>query len=220
MIVRTAAPSTLAIAAATRKYRFHSRLARASHTWRRYDVRQDAGQLRVGVVHVEDFIMQDLFENGARLRVVVDELPIDREAAGGGFFRHVQEGEQTMVGLVLDRQVVQPVAAGKGSPVEERAQVRSNACGEGRRLADGRDRRDATRRLRARGRDDAAAGLGLTRPRAGCHVRHPTRLRRMRAACAHGGRNRSTPIGEPGAGSDPAWPLARLEAYRLRERRD
>ena len=73
---------------------------------------------------MEDFIAQDLFEDGARLRVVIHELPVDRKTAGGGFFRHMQEGEQTMVGLVLDRQVVQPMPAGKGSPVEERRQAR------------------------------------------------------------------------------------------------
>ena len=36
-------------------------------------LRQDAGQLRVCVVHVEHFIAQDLFEDRARLRIVVHE---------------------------------------------------------------------------------------------------------------------------------------------------
>ena len=74
--------------------------------------RQDAGQLRVRVVHVEDFIAEDLLEDFARVRIVVHELPVDREAAGGGLLRDVQERQQAMVGLVLDGQVVQPVPAG------------------------------------------------------------------------------------------------------------
>ena len=65
---------------------------------------------------MEDFIAQDLFENRARLRIVIHELAVDRETAGGGFLRDVQEGEQTMVGLVLDLEVVQPVPAGSGVP--------------------------------------------------------------------------------------------------------
>ena len=63
---------------------------------------RDAGELRVGVVHVEHFVAEDLFEDRARRRIVVDDLAIDREAAGGGFFGDVQEGEQAMVGLAVD----------------------------------------------------------------------------------------------------------------------
>ena len=217
MIVRTVAPSTLAIAAATRRYRFHSRLARAQPHLPPVRPRQHAGQLRVRVVHVEDFIVQDLFEDGARLRIVIHELPVDRKAAGGGFFRHVQEGEQAMVGLVLDRQVVQPVPAGERRPVEERAQVRGTRAEErGAALTE----EIAVMQLVDRVLEVETAqeaGRASAQPRAGCHVRRRTRLRRTRAACARAGRNRSTPIGEPGAESDPLLRLAPLEAYRLRE---
>ena len=111
MIVRMAVPSTPAIAAATRRYLFHNRLARACHTCRRYDLGQDAGELRVGVVHVEHFIAEDLFEDRARRRIVVDDIAINREAAGRRFLCHVQEREQAMVGLAFDGQIVEPVAA-------------------------------------------------------------------------------------------------------------
>ena len=46
---------------------------------RRYDSRRDTRQLLVRVVHVEHFVAQDLFEHGARRRIVVHE-PRDRSA--------------------------------------------------------------------------------------------------------------------------------------------
>jgi hypothetical protein len=48
MIVRMAVPSTPATAAATPKYLFHKRLARACHTCRRYDL----GKTRASCVYV------------------------------------------------------------------------------------------------------------------------------------------------------------------------
>ena len=113
MIVRMAVPSTPATAAATRRYRFHSRLARARQTCRRYDVGRDAGELRVGVVHVEHFVAENLLEDRARRRIVVDDVAIDRETAGGRLLGHVQEREQPMVGLAFDAQIVEAVAAGQ-----------------------------------------------------------------------------------------------------------
>ena len=158
--VRRALPSTPATAAATRRYRFHKRLARACHTCRRYDLGQDAGELRVGVVHVEHFIAEDLFEDRARRRIVVDDIAIDREAAGGRFFRHMQEREQPMIGLAFDGQIVEAVAAGKRARVEQRRLNESSAVGEARRRAGGTDRRGAARRSRARGTAGAGAGPG------------------------------------------------------------
>src|SRR5262245_40934043 len=38
-----------------------------------------ARELRVRIVHVKHFVTQDLFEDGLRLRIVVDELTIDGE---------------------------------------------------------------------------------------------------------------------------------------------
>ena len=64
------------------------------------------------------------------MRIVVHELPVDREAAGGGLLREVQEGEQAMVGLVLDGQVVEPVPAGQRRAVEERLQARRTRAEE------------------------------------------------------------------------------------------
>jgi hypothetical protein len=68
---------------------------------------------------VKHFVAQDLFEDRARRRIVIDDITIDREAAGGGLFCHVQEGEQAMVRLALDAQVIKPVAAGQRARVEE-----------------------------------------------------------------------------------------------------
>jgi hypothetical protein len=68
---------------------------------------------------MEDFIVEDLFENRARVGIVRDEITVDREAARGGSFRDVQEGEQTMVRLVLDGQIVETMPAGKRRSVEQ-----------------------------------------------------------------------------------------------------
>ena len=94
---------------------------------------RDAGELRVRVVHVEHFVAQDLFEDRARRRIVVDDIAIDRETAGRRLLRHVQEREQTMVGFSFDGQVVEPVAAGKGTacrtaPWNESRAVRRRAA--------------------------------------------------------------------------------------------
>jgi len=66
----------------------------------------------------------------SRVWIVVHELPVDREAAGGGLLRDVQERQQAMVGLVLDGQIVQPVPAGQRRAVEERLQARRTGAEE------------------------------------------------------------------------------------------
>ena len=75
-------------------------------------------ELGVAVVHVEDLVAQNLFENRAGCRVVIDAVAIDRESAGGGFLRNVEKGEESWIGLVLDLQVIQPVAARQRTPGE------------------------------------------------------------------------------------------------------
>jgi len=69
---------------------------------------------------MEHFVAQNLFEDRARGRIVVDEASIDFEPAGGGFFSDVKKREQPMVGFPFDAQVVEAVAAGKRIAVEER----------------------------------------------------------------------------------------------------
>ena len=46
-------------------------------------------------------------------------LAVDREAAGGGFLGDMQEREQPMVGLAVDAQIVEAVAAGQRVAVEQ-----------------------------------------------------------------------------------------------------
>ena len=70
-------------------------------------LRRDPGELRVRVVHVEDFVAQDLLEDFPRGRIVVDDVPVDLEAARCGLFRDVQKGEQPMIRLAVDAQVVE-----------------------------------------------------------------------------------------------------------------
>src|SRR3954465_4463133 len=50
-------------------------------------LRCEAAELLVAVVHVEDFVAQDLLEDRARRRVIVDALLIDRKASGRSLFR-------------------------------------------------------------------------------------------------------------------------------------
>ena len=102
MIVRMAVPSTPAIAAATRRYLFHRRLAARPPDLPPVRVGQDTSELRVGVVHVKHFIAEDFFEDRPCRRIVSDDVPINREAAGRRFLGHVQEREQAMVGLAFD----------------------------------------------------------------------------------------------------------------------
>ena len=67
---------------------------------------------------MKHFVAQDLFEDRARRGIVIDDITIDREAARGGLFCHVQEGEQAMIRLAFDAQVVEPVATGQGARIE------------------------------------------------------------------------------------------------------
>jgi hypothetical protein len=80
---------------------------------------------------VEHFIAEDLFEDGARRRIVIHDIAINRETAGGSFFCHVQEGEQAMVGFSFDGQVVEAVTAGKGARVEQPLGTRGAQLKEG-----------------------------------------------------------------------------------------
>jgi hypothetical protein len=79
---------------------------------------------------VEHFIAEDLFEDRARRRIVVDDLAINRETAGGSFFRNVQKGEQTMVGFSFDGEVVEPVPAGQWTRIEQRSGTRRSQLKE------------------------------------------------------------------------------------------
>ena len=81
-------------------------------------VRRDAGQLRVGVIHVEDFVPQNVLEDRSRGRIVVDQLAIDRKSAGGRFLGHMQECEQTMIRFAVDPEIVETVAARQRIPGE------------------------------------------------------------------------------------------------------
>jgi len=73
--------------------------------------RRDARELLVRVVHVEDFVAQNLVEDRARLRIVVDDLAIDSEASGCGLFRDVQKREQPLVRFVRHAEVIETMAA-------------------------------------------------------------------------------------------------------------
>src|SRR3954466_14223441 len=72
--------------------------------------RRDARQLRVGVVHVEDFIAQDRLEDRAGLGIVIDHLSVDLEPAGRRFLSDVEEGEQAVIRLPFDVEIVEAVA--------------------------------------------------------------------------------------------------------------
>ncbi len=69
---------------------------------------------------MEHFVAKDLLEDRARRRIVADNVAINRETARGRLLRDMQEGEQAMVGLAFDRQVVETVAAGERAGVEQR----------------------------------------------------------------------------------------------------
>ena len=111
-------PIAAASAAATRRYRFHTRLTRELPDVTAVPVRRHASELLVRVIHVKHFVTQDLFEYRARLRIVVYERAIDREAAGSGFLRDVEEREQRAIGLAVDAQVIETVAAGQWLPLK------------------------------------------------------------------------------------------------------
>ena len=62
---------------------------------------------------MEDFIAHDVFENRPRRRIVVDDLAIECEAAGGGLFGDMEKGEEAIVGLIPDGQILEAVPAGQ-----------------------------------------------------------------------------------------------------------
>ena len=67
---------------------------------------------------MEDFVAENLLEDRLRLRVVGNQIAVDREAAGGRLLGDVQEGEETMIRLVLDREIVESVPPGSGDPLK------------------------------------------------------------------------------------------------------
>ena len=50
-------------------------------------LRSNAGELHTCVVHVKSFVMQNLFENCARRRIVLHHVAINGEPAGRRFLR-------------------------------------------------------------------------------------------------------------------------------------
>ena len=60
---------------------------------------------------MKHFVAEDLVEDRPRRRVVVDDVAVDRETAGGGLLGDVQEGEQRLVALFVDAQIVDAVIA-------------------------------------------------------------------------------------------------------------
>ena len=125
-------------------------------------LRRDARQLRVGVVHVKHFVPQDLLEDRARLRIVVDQLAVDRKSAGGGFLRHVQERQQSMIRFAVDAKIVEAMTAWQRIAVEQHADAWCLWRAPAPRRVVETDRRDAARRSRARDRGAAAADPGVT----------------------------------------------------------
>jgi len=80
--------------------------------------RRNAGKLRVGVVHMEHFVAQDLLEDRTRRGIVVHELAVDREAACRRFLGDVEEREQPVIGLAFDAEIVKAMAARERVAVE------------------------------------------------------------------------------------------------------
>jgi hypothetical protein len=67
---------------------------------------------------VKHLVAQNLLEDLARGRIIVHELPIQREAARGRLLRDMQKGQQPIVRLALDLQVVESVSAGQWIAVQ------------------------------------------------------------------------------------------------------
>src|SRR5260370_1143601 len=84
---------------------------------------QDAPQLRQRIVHMKYLVAQDLVENGASRRIVLENFAIDSEAAGGGLFRQMQEREQHVIASV-HAEIVDTVPAGS-QPVGLKAGLRA-----------------------------------------------------------------------------------------------
>jgi len=78
---------------------------------------------------VEHFIAEDLFEQSrARRRIVTDDIAIKSRNGRRPLFRHMQEGEQTMVGFSFDGQVVEPMPPGRGLVLKRHFGAESSAA--------------------------------------------------------------------------------------------
>src|SRR6266540_6106483 len=84
---------------------------------------RDALELRAGVAHVEDLVVEDAPEHLAGL-LVRDDFAVDGEAAGGGLLGQVEERQERRVALLVHAQVVEaalarsePVRLERGGPV-------------------------------------------------------------------------------------------------------
>jgi hypothetical protein len=81
---------------------------------------------------VKYFVAQNLFEDGAGLRIVVDELAVDRESAGSGFLGDVQKRQESMIGFAVDAEIVETVTTWQWIPSEYGAS-RGSPCPPERR---------------------------------------------------------------------------------------
>jgi hypothetical protein len=84
---------------------------------------------------VKHFVAQDLFEDGARRRIVVDDVSINRKPSGGRLLGDVQKSEERFVGLVFNTQIVDAVIhrrqpAGRRRRRSPRSQQRGAALAE------------------------------------------------------------------------------------------
>ena len=110
LIVNMIVPRKPAIAIAARRYRFHRRLAARMPQPSAVRARRDAGKLSVGVVHMEDFIAQNLVEYSPRLgssSTTPDRLRSVQQQS----FPPSAGKRVAIVGFVFDTKIVQAVAA-------------------------------------------------------------------------------------------------------------
>jgi len=78
-------------------------------------LRRNADELGERVVHVKHLVVEDVLEDRAGGGVVLHDVAINGESARGRFLGDVQKGEQAIVGLLIDLEIVEAVAGG-GDP--------------------------------------------------------------------------------------------------------
>src|SRR6266567_7854177 len=83
-----------------------------------------SSELSKRVIHVERLVVQNLFENCARRRIMLHYVTVDRESAGSCLFRQVKECEHRLIGLIVHLQVIQTVAA-RREPLALKCRVRT-----------------------------------------------------------------------------------------------